>query len=134
MLAQTSLVSKLSLVENGEVLEQYPGKIELVNPADAAAANQKVPGSLRHALFGNPNAPANSPDATGVLAANFNTNVQDQTFKKDGQAGNDGSLHTALGQGIEPTQMLNIQFAASQYGSSNFSVSQAPTNDGMLQG
>ena len=119
---------------NGEVLEQYPGKIELVNPADAAAANQKVPGSLRHALFGNPNAPANSPDATGVLAANFNTNVQDQTFKKDGQAGNDGSLHTALGQGIEPTQMLNIQFAASQYGSSNFSVSQAPTNDGYATG
>ena len=30
--------------------------------------------------------------------------------------------------------MLNIQFAASQYGSSNFSVSQAPTNDGYATG
>ena len=117
---------------NGEVLEQYPAKVELVNPADAANANKKIPGSLRHALFGNPNA-ATAPDNTGVIA-DFGQNVTDQTFKKDGQAGCDGTLHTALGQGIEPTQMLNIQFAASQYGSSNFSVSQAPTNDGYATG
>ena len=122
---------------NGEVLEQYPPKIELVNPASAADANKKIPGSLRHALFGNPNATAGTPDATGVLA-NLNPGQpnppKDETFKKDGQAGCDGTLHTALGQGIEPTQMLNIQFAASQYGSSNFSVSQAPTNDGYATG
>ena len=117
---------------NGEVLEQYPAKIELVNPADAANANKKIPGSLRHALFGNPNAAA-APDNVGVLN-DFKPKAKDQTFKKDGQAGCDGTLHTALGQGIEPTQMLNIQFAASQYGSSNFSVSQAPTNDGYATG
>ena len=121
---------------NGEVLEQYPAKVELVNPADAANANKKLPGSLRHQLFGNPNAPANSQDATGVLAQLNQTQnkPKDPTFTFKGQAGNDGSLHTALGQGIEPTQMLNIQFAASQYGSSNFSVSQAPTNDGYATG
>ena len=117
---------------NGEVLEQYPGKVELVNPADAANANKKIPGSLRHALFGNPNAQA-APDNVGELDG-FAPKAKDQTFKKDGQAGCDGSLHTALGQGIEPTQMLNIQFAASQYGSSNFSVSLAPTNDGYATG
>ncbi len=126
---------------NGEVLEQYPAKVELVNPADAAAANQKVPGSLRHALFGNPNAPANSPDATGVLAQLNQTQnkPKDPTFTFKGQEGNDGSLHTALGQGIEPTQMLNIQFAASQYGSTQnkpkdptFTFKGQEGNDGSL--
>ncbi len=110
-----------------------PGKIELCNPADANA--NTLANSLRQHLFGPP----------GVAQPQGQLNTVDNTFEPipavgGGQAtkpvyeGLDGSLHTALGQGIDPVQKLNIQFAASQYGSSNFSVSQAPTNDGYATG
>ena len=122
---------KCTFSPNGEMINTVPGKLELCNPADAANANLKNPNSLRHTLFGNPNAAPGSQDLTGSVNAQ---NAPDLTFKKDGMAGGDGTLHTAIGQGIEPTQKLNIQFAASQYGSSNFSVSQAPTNDGYATG
>ena len=122
---------KCTFSPNGEMKDTVPGKLELCNPAKGANANVKNPNSLRHTLFGNPNATAGTNDARGSVNAQ---NAPDQTFKKDGMAGCDGTLHTALGQGIEPSQQLNIQFAASQYGSSNFSVSQAPTNDGYATG
>ena len=118
---------------NGEVLEQYPGKVELVNPAEGADPKVKIPGSLRQALFGNPLAAPNTPDASGSMA-NTNPNYKDPTFTKPGQTTANGTLHSAIGPGVDPSQMLNIQFAASQYGSSNFSVSQAPTNDGFATG
>ena len=121
---------KCTFSPNGEMKNTVPGKLELCNPAKGVDANLKNPNSLRHTLFGNPNAdPNNQQQAQGII-----TNVKDLTFQKDGMAGCDGTLHTALGQGIEPSQQLNIQFAASQYGSSNFSVSQAPTNDGYATG
>ena len=121
---------KCTFSPNGEMKDTVPGKLELCNPAKGVDANLKNPNSLRHTLFGNPNAdPNNQQQAQGII-----TNVKDLTFQKDGMAGCDGTLHTALGQGIEPSQQLNIQFAASQYGSSNFSVSQAPTNDGYATG
>ena len=121
---------KCTFSPNGEMKNTVPGKLELCNPAKGVDANLKNPNSLRHTLFGNPNAdPNNQQQAQGII-----TNVKDLTFQKDSMAGCDGTLHTALGQGIEPSQQLNIQFAASQYGSSNFSVSQAPTNDGYATG
>ena len=121
---------KCTFSPNGEMKSTVPGKLELCNPAKNADANVKNPNSLRHTLFGNPNAdPADKQNSEGIIK-----NVADETFKKDGMAGGDGTLHTALGQGIEPSQQLNIQFSASQYGSSNFSVSQAPTNDGYATG
>ena len=118
---------------NGEMKDTVPGKLELCNPAKGVDANIKNPNSLRHTLFGNPNAAAGNANANGSVTQR-NPAATDQTFKKDGMAGGDGTLHTSLGQGIEPSQQLNIQFSASQYGSSNFSVSQAPTNDGYATG
>ncbi|MCI6862750.1 flagellar hook protein FlgE [Anaerobiospirillum succiniciproducens] len=124
---------KCTFLPNGEMKNTIPGKIELCNPADANA--NTLANSLRQHLFGPP----------GVAQPQGQLNTVDNTFEPipavgGGQAtkpvyeGLDGSLHTALGQGIDPVQKLNIQFAASQYGSSNFSVSQAPTNDGYATG
>ena len=120
---------KCTFSPNGEMKNTVPGKLELCNPASNDVADEKNPNSLRHTLFGNPNAAQGSGHETGEVTTDI-----DQTFKKKDMVGGDGTLHTAIGQGIEPTQKLNIQFAASQYGSSNFSVSQAPTNDGYATG
>ena len=123
---------KCTFLPNGEMKGTIPGKLELCNPNDQNA--NTMANSLREQLFG----PPGDANNTGVLA---NT-VFDLTFEnrtgaqaKDSiYTGLDGSLHTAIGKGIDPVQKLNIQFAASQYGSSNFSVSQAPTNDGYATG
>ena len=123
---------KCTFLPNGEMKNTIPGKLELCNPNDQNA--NTMANSLREQLFG----PPGDANNTGVLA---NT-VFDLTFEnrtgaqaKDSiYTGLDGSLHTALGKGIDPVQKLNIQFSASQYGSSNFSVSQAPTNDGYATG
>ena len=121
---------KCTFSPNGEMKSTIPGKLELCNPDAANAAT--MGNSLRQKFFGVPGEKTN----TGVF------NTTDLTFEDRGgntpkdsvYNGLDGSLHTALGKGIDPVQKLNIQFAASQYGSSNFSVSQAPTNDGYATG
>ena len=122
---------------NGEFKQQIPSKIELVNPlaADGKLGEQ----SLRTTLFGHPGlnqaAPGGAPAETGTIGAGY----YDRTFEADktGKApyfkGN-GSLHTSIGQGVDPLQNVNIQFAATQYGSSNFQVTGAPTNDGYATG
>ena len=124
---------KCTFLPNGEMKNTIPGKLELCNPDAANAAT--MGNSLREQLFG----PPGVANQNGSLGAN----VFDLTFENRTTAGQqkdsiyeglDGSLHTSLGQGIDPVQKLNIQFAASQYGSSNFSVSQAPTNDGYATG
>ena len=124
---------QLTFSPSGEVVQQIPPKVELVNPPEGMALDAKIPSSLRQTLFGNPNAPAAGNNDTGILNAN-NQNIKDETFNRKGQEGQIGTLHSSLGQGVDPAQHLNIQFAASQYGSSNFSVSQAPTNDGYATG
>ena len=109
-----------------------PGKLELCNPNDLAP-NAPVENSLREKLFGKPNAAQQ-----GTLAGKFDNTFEYSQGGTNGKPprhpGLDGSLHTAMGQGIDPLQKLNMQFSASQYGSSNFSVSQAPTNDGYATG
>ncbi len=118
---------------SGEVVKTIPKKIELVNPAPDEILTDKYDSSLRQYLFGNPSAPAGDPNAQGELHKTH-AGAADPTFTFDGQRGRDGTLHSAIGQGVEPHQLLNIQFAATQYGSSNFTVSQAPTNDGFATG
>ena len=43
-------------------------------------------------------------------------------------------MHTAIGQGVDPSQIVNIKFEATQFGSTNFQVTGAPTNDGYATG
>ena len=121
---------QLTFNASGEVIGRIPEKVELVNFGEKDAAGVPLKNSLRHHFFGYPGGNA------GSIA-----NRDDPTFENDANNTGkkplfpgDGSLHTAIGQGVDPHQHLNIQFAASQYGSSNFSVSQAPTNDGYATG
>ena len=120
---------QLKFNASGEVIGRVPEKVELVNFGEGDGVGNKLNNSIRHSLFGYPGGQGNQQ--TGTI-----TGVTDPTFttvdKYKGKG--DGSLHTAIGQGVDPAQHLNIQFGASQYGSSNFSVSQAPTNDGYATG
>ncbi len=125
---------------SGEVMKQIPEKVELVNPAKGLPQGDKIANSLRHELFGYTGADAANTGANSI----GNKNYVDITFEpekdpngaitKKSKYTGDGSLHTAIGQGVDPQQILNIQFGATQYGSSNFTVSQAPTNDGYATG
>lgn len=121
---------------NGEFLSQIPSKIELVNPAVANPPQGQtgLTNSLREKLFG-VNGAANN--AGGSIN---NTNYYDVTFEvqdpknKKPLFKGDGSLHSSIGQGVDPLQNLHISFKATQYGSSNFQVTGAPTNDGYATG
>ena len=121
---------------SGEVIGRIPEKVELVNFGEGDAVGSKLSNSLRHHLFGYPSGQGNQANGT------LNAAVKDPTFETHGANDanppkykkGDGSLHSAIGQGVNPAQHLNIQFGATQYGSSNFSVSQAPTNDGYATG
>ena len=123
---------KCTFSPNGEMKSTVPGKLELCNPDNANAAT--MGNSLREHLFGPPG-DANQHGQLGNTVTDLTFEDRGGNTPKDSvYNGLDGSLHTALGKGIDPVQKLNIQFAASQYGSSNFSVSQAPTNDGYATG
>ncbi len=123
---------KCTFSPNGEMKNTVPGKLELCNPNDANVAT--MGNSLREHLFGPPGV-ANQNGQLGNTVTDLTFEDRTGNNAKDSvYNGLDGSLHTALGKGIDPVQKLNIQFAASQYGSSNFSVSQAPTNDGYATG
>ena len=127
---------QLKFNASGEVMERVPEKVELVNFGEGDKVGNKLSNSLRHHLFGYPS--GQNGQENGSLA---NT-IKDPTFEPHGANDanppkykkGDGSLHSAIGQGVNPAQHLNIQFGATQYGSSNFSVSQAPTNDGYATG
>ena len=115
--------------------QSMPGKVELVNFADGDAVDKPLTNSLRHGLFGypgtNPGAPAAPLD-----------DIRDPTFEKFGQnhgkeplySNADGSLYKAIGTPVDPHQALSIAMNATQYGSSNFSVTVAPTDDGYSTG
>ena len=120
---------QLKFNPSGEVIGRIPEKVELVNfgAADANVGDE-LKNSLRHKLFGYPGA------ANGGTLPNKNDVTFETVGNKEPLYKGDGSLHTAIGQGVDPAQHLNIQFGATQYGSSNFSVSQAPTNDGYATG
>ena len=120
---------QLTFNASGEVIKRIPSKVELVNfGANDVNVGDPLKNSLRHKFFGYPGGAAGSVPGK-----------EDPTFEPHGNGKaplykGDGSLHTAIGQGVDPHQHLNIQFGATQYGSSNFSVSQAPTNDGYATG
>lgn len=125
---------------NGEFKSQIPSKIELVNPtvANPAPGATGLTNSLREKLFGIPG--MNNPGVGGTPSVgSLGATVFDKTFEADGNGkgpiykGN-GSLHTSIGQGVDPLQTVNIAFNATQYGSSNFQVTGAPTNDGYATG
>lgn len=115
--------------------QTIPGNVEFVN-----GTTQGTTADLRSVLFGeyvNPDDPNYDPDApnpdTGALAG-----VDDDTFtlesvRCDNTMAN-GTLHTAMGTGINPNQILSLDMHATQYGSSNFDVSQSPTDDGYATG
>ena len=120
--------------------QSMPGKVELVNFADADKPNEPLANSLRHKLFGFPGLNA---AAGGNGAGQLGANVFDITFEASTAAGNnkpalyanaDGSLYKAIGTPVDPHQALSIAMNATQYGSSNFSVTTAPTDDGYSTG
>lgn len=125
---------------NGEFKSQIPSKIELVNPTvpNPPQGQTGLTNSLREKLFGVPG--MNTPGAGGTPSVgSLGATVFDKTFEADDKGkgpiykGN-GSLHTSIGQGVDPLQSLHISFKATQYGSSNFQVTGAPTNDGYATG
>ena len=114
---------------NGEFSHSIPEKIELVNPQGGA-------NSLRTSLFGDKG--ANDDGALKMRDPTFEdeilANPPGGTGKSAIYKGLDGSLHTAIGQGVDPSQIVNIKFEATQFGSTNFQVTGAPTNDGYATG
>lgn len=130
---------QLTFEPNGEFKSQIPGKIDLVNPSADGQGGTSLQNSLRKVLFGAPG--LNNPGG-GVTAdaGTLGATIFDKTFEVDDKGkgnyykGGDGSLHTAIGQGVDPLQTVNIAFNATQYGSSNFQVTGAPTNDGYATG
>ena len=98
---------------NGEFLSQIPSKIELVNPtvANTPQGQPGLPNSLREKLFGVSGAANNAGGSIN------NQNYYDLTFEIP-----------------PPPKPLHISFKATQYGSSNFQVTGAPTNDGYATG
>ena len=73
---------------------------------------------------------------SGTAAGTTNPNgwLQDITFTFTKNTLDDGSLSSAMGLGANPDQILSLNFDASQYGSSNFEITGAPTNDGYATG
>lgn len=63
--------------------------------------------------------------------------ITDSTYPDsdaDGTADYDGTLHSIMGLSSNPAQYLALDFNATQFGSSKFSVTVAPTNDGYSTG
>lgn len=117
---------RLEFDSSGELVNDktIPGNIQFIN-----GETQGKTADLRTHLFGDPT----GTPGTGALAG-----IDDKTFDLEAVRGDNtmanGTLHTAMGTGINPDQILNLAMSATQYGSSNFSVSEAPTDDGYSTG
>ena len=59
---------------------------------------------------------------------------RDKTTEISAVYDTNGSLHSAMGGGVDPTQDVHLDFEATQYGSSSFTVNISPTNDGYSTG
>ena len=121
---------ELSDASGGQTI---PGRVEFLN-----GTTQNTEADLRAHLFGgviDNTDPDNPTTSDGVLA---NTGATDPTFDDEDVRGDNtmanGTLHTAMGTGINPNQILALDMHATQYGSSNFDVSQSPTDDGYATG
>ena len=111
------------LIDENQLRQTIPANIEFLN----GETQQDPATDLRFAIFGDPADTADTPIA-----------VADPTFTYEGVRGDNtlanGTLHTAMGTGINPDQILNLTMNATQYGSSNFNVSESPTDDGYSTG
>lgn len=118
----------------GELLNgTIPSSIEFLN----GETQQDIATNLRAALFGGSYFDEEQNDYVDVPDGN-KLGVTDETFTNPKVTGGNtmanGTLHTAMGTGINPNQVLHLAMSASQYGSSKFSVSESPTDDGYSTG
>ena len=127
---------RIEFDSSGEMVgdSTIPTSIEFVNGTTQGVGTT----DLRAHLFGgslvdNPD-PTQPPTPTGTGTLK----VADSTFTDEDVRGDNtmanGTLHTAMGTGINPNQILSLDMHATQYGSSNFDVSQSPTDDGYATG
>ena len=103
-----------------------PGHIEFLN-----GATQYTEQDLRNTLF--VGATADAPGTGGTVNGYTDVTFDDEDVRGDNTLAN-GTLHTAMGTGINPDQILSLAMSATQYGSSNFNVSESPTDDGYSTG
>ena len=78
-----------------------------------------------------------SAGANVSLRATVLAGLTDSTYPDsdlDGTADYDGTLHSIMGLGSNPAQYLALDFNATQFGSSKFNITVAPTNDGYSTG
>ncbi len=134
---------RMEFDSSGELIgdSTIPSRVEFVN-----GTTQNTTADLRSVLFGgalvdddnNPDTPPVPDPDGGALAQGGAQNATDVTFDDEDVRGDNtmanGTLHTAMGTGINPNQILNLSMHATQYGSSNFDVSQSPTDDGYATG
>lgn len=126
---------RIEFDSSGEMVgdSTIPSHIEFVN-----GTTQGTAADLRAHLFGgalvdNPD-PTQPPTPTGTGTLDVaDTTFTDEDVRGDNTMAN-GTLHTAMGTGINPDQILALDMHATQYGSSNFDVSQSPTDDGYATG
>lgn len=107
-----------------------PSDLQLLNPNTEGAFGDS---SLRNTLFG-------APGSEGTILGYYDRTFEDLVDATDGSTkaalfDGDGSLHSAIGVGVNPNQTISMDFTKStQYGSSTFNVSTAPWNDGYATG
>ena len=70
----------------------------------------------------------------GTAAGTAGSIVVDETFDNWPDLGLDGTLFSTMGLGSNPAQELALDFNATQFGSSKFNITVAPTNDGYSTG
>ena len=125
---------RLEFDSSGELVNDktIPGNIQFIN-----GKTQGTTADLRTHLFGGAVDDDNNPD-TPPTTITAQLKIADTTFESEAVRGDNtmanGTLHTAMGTGINPDQILNLAMSATQYGSSNFSVSESPTDDGYSTG
>ena len=110
-----------------------PRNIEFLNGETQGDAATNLRAQLFGATFND--GTANPPTIIGTLpnAGQLDKTFSDPDVRGDNTMAN-GTLHTAMGTGINPDQVLHLAMHATQYGSSKFDVSQSPTDDGYATG
>lgn len=109
---------RISFDQNGEMIgdSTIPSTITF---NQNAAPNT----TLRNTLLGD-----------GTAAGTAGSIVVDETFDNWPDLGLDGTLFSTMGLGSNPAQELTLDFNATQFGSSKFNITVAPTNDGYSTG
>ena len=105
-----------------------PSHIEFLN-----GSTQYTEQDLRNKMFVGGSATDPNPGTGGTVTGYTDETFNDEDVRGDNTLAN-GTLHTAMGTGINPNQILSLAMSATQYGSSNFNVSESPTDDGYSTG